>query len=573
MLAIHMHWLFWSGCLALLDPFWGRSNGQLRACGFVSTPELKDATLELTRTVYASEIKTFKDLVILTNSPQMASKALKCMTLEDAPKFDSGALCPDQVHLRLRSTFASLLMEPFADICFYIQVLFKTSHVTEINFSKEDVISTKAFIGKVFNYSYNFGFPLVSKTWLYGDASGQRAAYFLANDSNDLAVSAPIRDLLTNSRLDQLNGRSIPNEVLQCDSLGSCQILAFYKFIDATPCQKQCREDLIETSLSCFPALADHADFLANVSNLKGDHMKDFRAIIEATQMISASLWKRDPKILTPHLIRAAQNSTYALLFYLSLRTGVYGGYLRGCLIQISTIPYRLIPHNALFGETRQHLVMLCERYSNFSAMITAVDTYEIVMNADLVAKLIAKGFVRNQFNIWIIDAFLKTEGLHVSTTLLKSVERDGLPDCGDFASCSLLMKDRVQQHMTKFEGKINVALATLENLCSVRREIVDRMIAHEDEPASKVGASVAMSPISRYLKVGLDPINLLMGNLHLRGDDGQAREPLISRSMKQTKRNRMVDDIEKIEETIFWQRREVETLSGVLMDRREVKY
>jgi len=351
-----------------------------------------------------------------------------------------------------------------------------------------------------------------------------------------------------------VNELLIATQVLQCQTLISCQISAFQQLVEITPCQDQCIEDLINECSTYFPAIADYKALAANVHQLQKNHLNDFRVVIKAFQIISDSLEINCFKRFTPNLIRAARNSTYALLLWLSLRAGNDGfRVLSTILEQISDVPDTLIPHNTHFGEVRQLLAIFCEDVNNLANIIDVVTAHEIVMNANVIDELITNGFVRHRFNIWIVDAFLKTKGLHVSFILLKSVYRDGLRDCLDFASCSVIMEDLLKEKRMEFEEKRNVAVNALDNLLCVRREIVDQVIMNENKLVSQVRASAAMRTMFRCLKMGLNPITRLMENLHLRNNNCQSREPWNYQLMNQVNAGQMVYDIEEIEEAIFW--------------------
>jgi len=125
MLANLLHWFLWSGCLALIDPFWGQSEDELRAYDFASTPELEASVNEVTKELLPIEVKNFKKLVIMTGSLHIVSKVLKCMTFEDILPFSLHLSCSKHIHVHLLSVLPSILMEPSAAICSQIHILFR----------------------------------------------------------------------------------------------------------------------------------------------------------------------------------------------------------------------------------------------------------------------------------------------------------------------------------------------------------------------------------------------------------------------------------------------------------------
>jgi len=193
-LAILGHWFFWSGCLAHPDTFWGESKKQLRKCHFASTPELVVSTKELAKNLSQPEIKKLKKLVILTGDPRVVSKLLNCIVFKDVPFFtvldnrwNGGAL-------KFRSRLASLLENPSSDVCSQIHRLLRIFRFPYTTGFSVDVMTTEELIQLAIS---NVSSESVSEKWLLDDASGQRAVYYLLNSGNFLAVSATVRELLT----------------------------------------------------------------------------------------------------------------------------------------------------------------------------------------------------------------------------------------------------------------------------------------------------------------------------------------------------------------------------------------
>jgi len=81
---------------------------------------------------------------------------------------------------------------------------------------------------------------------------------------------------------------------MQCGTLMSCHIQALQWFMAATPCRNRCIKKLVNQRLSRFLAIADHDAFAANVRQLQGDHLNDFRVILKAIQVVPALLWMRN---------------------------------------------------------------------------------------------------------------------------------------------------------------------------------------------------------------------------------------------------------------------------------------
>jgi len=434
----------------------------------------------------------------------------------------------------------------------------------------EHIISTAITLSEKFTP------PSVSAGWLLGDASGQRAVQFLANYSSHFSISATAGDLLTHLKVYYMNELSIANEVLQCTTLQSCQIRALHRLMEATSCPMPCKEQLILSSSSHFPAIAGNRVFAANVCQLQGDHLNDFRAIMKVIEILPDPFWDEALKNsnLSSHLIKAAENSTYALFLYLALRaSGNWHPILLDLLGQISTIPDRLIPHNALFGEQRQLLAIFDGGSIYLSSMIGMMIRNEIIVDMHVVDNLIASGFVRGILLTWIIDAFLKTRGLHVSGTLLKSVQGFVPLDCFDFLSCCVLIENRYRQKYMEFEEKRNVVLKALDKLLSDRQDMIAWMEKYQRDQIAQVEAIAAISPSPGHLGVEMESIDDLMRNLHLNIDNRPSRKQSMYQLIKRSKPIHWADDFKKIEEAIFWKRCELEKYDRVLMDRRMAKY